>query len=259
VLMKMKTVHGVSPPAEPAAMRQGQGVPVTPGVLVAPPRVPRLGTGVMLLCTGRCRLGVRCQRCVPRCEPSLASCGQPSLRSVPLRAGAPACCGREQDPSWRSCCWRPAQPRASSDPHQHHAGGPQLCCSMGIRHPSSWGPPARPCPRGSFSPPLALTLCPAPFPQGFPPSQPGGRENRSADGPLSSGPAQSKVGTSLGARRSRAHLSPGPCRSRGLLLPTSMLPTPRLGAPRRGHPHRLLPSQYSIFRPPAWRLLSFSH
>lgn len=69
-------------------------------------------------------------------------------------------------------------------------------------------PPAR----GDPLYPPALTLCPAPFPQGFPPSQPvppGGRESRATDGPRSPRPAESKVGTGLGARRSCAHLSPG--------------------------------------------------
>lgn len=124
----------------------------------------------------------------------------------------------------------------------------------GTHHPSSWDP-LPPPPRGSLPPPLALTLCPAPFPQGFPPSQPGGRESRSTDSPLSPRPAQSKVGTGLGARRSRAHLSPGPRRSRGLLLPTGMLPTPGLGTLCHGHPHHLL-SWHSILQPPAWRLHS---
>lgn len=69
-------------------------------------------------------------------------------------------------------------------------------------------PPAR----GDPLYPLALTLCPAPFPQGFPPSQPvppGGRESRATDSPRSPRPAESKVGTGLGARRSCAHVSPG--------------------------------------------------
>lgn len=213
----------------------------------------------MLLCTGRCQLGGRCHVCVPRCEPNLAGCGQPPLCSILPRAGAPRFCGREQDPSWRSSCWRPAQPRASRDPHQHHPGGPRLCCSTSTHHPALGVPPPAPAPGGP-SPPPALTLCPAPFPQGFPPSQPGGRESRSTDSPLSPRPAQSKVGTGLGARRSRAHLSPGARRSRGLLLrPTGMLPTPRPGAPWHGRPHRLLLSEHSIFQPPAWHLLSFSH
>lgn len=72
--------------------------------------------------------------------------------------------------------------------------------ALGVPHP--------PLPEG-FLPQLALTLCPAPFPQGFSPSQPGGQESRSTDSPLSPRPAQSKVGTSLGACRSRARLSPG--------------------------------------------------
>lgn len=174
------------------------------------------------------------------------------LHSLLPHARAPQFHEREQNPSWRSSCWRPAQPGASRNP-----GGQQCCCSMGIHHPSSWSPLLTPA--LGVLPLPALTLCPAPFPQGFPPSQPGGRESRSTDSPLSPRPAQSKVGTVVGARRSRAHLSPGARQSRGLLHPTGMLPTPGPGAACRGHPRHPLPSQHSISRPPAWRRLSFSH
>lgn len=77
-------------------------------------------------------------------------------------------------------------------------------------HGDSLPAPSRsPQPGGSVPPP-ALTLCPAPSPQGFPPSQPlqpGGRESRAADGPRSPRPAESKVGTGLGARRRCARLA----------------------------------------------------
>lgn len=154
----------------------------------------------------------------------------------------------------------PGEAPAGGQPSLEHQGtqGDSSAAAQRASITPALGVPCSPLPLGVLPLP-ALTLCPAPFPQGFPPSQPGGRESRSTDSPLSPRPAQSKVGTGVGARRSRAHLSPGARQSRGLLRPTGMLPTPGPGAACRGHPRHPLPSQHSISRPPAWRRLSFSH
>lgn len=71
--------------------------------------------------------------------------------------------------------------------------------------------PSRSRQPGGPVPPPGANCVPAPSPQGFPPSQPlqpGGRESRAADGPRSPRPAESKVGTGLGARRRCARLAP---------------------------------------------------
>lgn len=152
----------------------------------------------------------------------------------------------------------PEEGPAGGQPSLEHQGiQGDLAAQWASITPALWVP-CSPLPWGVLPLPV-LTLCPAPFPQGFPSSQPGGRESRSTASPLSPRPAQSKVGTGLGARRSRAHLPAGAHQGRGLLHPTGMLLTPRPGTPCRGHPRHPLPSQHSISRPPAWRRLSFFH
>lgn len=184
--------------------------------------MPWLGTRVLLLCTGHCQLGGRCHLCVPRCEPNLAGCGQPPLCSILPRARAPRFCGREQDPSWTSLCWRPAQPRASRDPHQHHPGGPRLCCSTSTHHPSSWGPPTCPCPGGSFSPAGANSL-PCSFSPGVS-AEPAGRPGKQ----IHRQPPQPETSTKQGGNRSGS--PPQPC-------PPLPWGTPEPRAPSPSHRH----------------------
>lgn len=99
----------------------------------------------------------------------------------------------------------PGEAPAGGQPSLEHQGtqGDSSAAAQWASITPALGVPCSPLPWGVL-PVLALTLCPAPFPQGFPPSQPGGRESRSTDNPLSPRPAQSKVGTGLGARHSRA-------------------------------------------------------
>lgn len=92
-------------------------------------------------------------------------------------------------------------PRRASGEHGATRGAMGTGCQ---HHPTAASP-------GVPSPPPGANCVPAPSPQGFPPSQPlqpGGRESRAADGPRSPRPAESKVGTGLGARRRCARLAP---------------------------------------------------
>lgn len=106
---------------------------------------------------------------------------------------------------------------------------------------------------GGPVPPPGANCVPAPSPQGFPPSQPlqpGGRESRAADGPRSPRPAESKVGTGLGARRRCARLA------LELRAPSSHRQLLGWG-PLAAAPPRCLPSSLqSALRRPARRLLS---
>lgn len=134
-------------------------------------------------------------------------------------------------------------PRRASGEHGATRGAMGTGCQ---HHPAAASP-------GVPSPPPVLTVCPAPSPQGFPPSQPlqpGGRESRAADGPRSPRPAESKVGTGLGARRRCARLAPE------LRAPSSHRQLLGWG-PLAAAPPRCLPSSLqSALRRPARRLLS---
>lgn len=134
-------------------------------------------------------------------------------------------------------------PRRASGEHGATRGAMGTGCQ---HHPAAASPGVPP-------PPPVLTVCPAPSPQGFPPSQPlqpGGRESRAADGPRSPRPAESKVGTGLGARRRCARLAPE------LRAPSSHRQLVGWG-PLAAAPPRCLPSSLqSALRRPARRLLS---
>lgn len=175
-----------------------------------------------------------------------------SLHSLLLPARAPQFCGREQDPSWRSSCWGLAQPGASRNP-----GGQQHCCSMGIHHPSSWGPLLTPA-LGGPSPAGANSL-PCSFSPGVS-AEPAGRPGKQ----IYRQPPQPETSTKQGGNWSGS--PPQPCPPVPRATPEPRAPSshwhafdPGPGTPCCGHPCRLLPSQHSISRPPAWCWLSFSH